>query len=98
MERMRRLRARCCGKNLRIDLTGDGKRMKVDSYGEQYEPAVDEILTGTGRAPNVEGPELDAAGVESDNHNGPRNSCGPRTIGASSLLDRDRSRPAEKDF
>ncbi|MDH4300849.1 MAG: mercuric reductase [Nitrospira sp.] len=56
----------CCGKDLRVEKTSDGKRLTVDSHGEQYDVTVDEILVGVGRAPNVEGIGLEAAGVGYD--------------------------------
>ncbi|MBH0178238.1 MAG: FAD-dependent oxidoreductase, partial [Nitrospira sp.] len=56
----------CCGKELTVQKTEAGKRMTVDSHGRQYDVTVDEILVGVGRAPNVEGIGLDAAGVEYD--------------------------------
>jgi pyruvate/2-oxoglutarate dehydrogenase complex dihydrolipoamide dehydrogenase (E3) component len=56
----------CCGKNLRVSRDADGKRLTVDSHGEHYDLAVDEILVGGGRTPNVEGLGLEAAGVEYD--------------------------------
>ncbi len=60
------IRLMCCGKNLRIGRAGDGKRLTVDSHGEHYEVTVDEILVGAGRAPNVDGLGLEAAGVAFD--------------------------------
>ncbi|MBW3542255.1 MAG: mercuric reductase [Planctomycetes bacterium] len=56
----------CCGKELRIRPTAAGKQLQVDSHGEHYELTVDEVLLGAGRAPNVEGLGLEAAGVEFD--------------------------------
>ncbi|HUG89294.1 MAG TPA: mercuric reductase [Planctomycetaceae bacterium] len=56
----------CCGKNLQISRAPAGKQLTVDSHGEHYELTVDEILVGAGRAPNVEGLGLEAAGVEFD--------------------------------
>lgn len=56
----------CCGKDLRVEKTSDGKRLTVDSHGQQYDVTVDEILVGVGRAPNVEGIGLEAAGVGYD--------------------------------
>ena len=56
----------CCGKNLRVSKDAGGKRLTVDSHGEHYDLAVDEILVGGGRAPNVEGLGLETAGVEYD--------------------------------
>jgi pyruvate/2-oxoglutarate dehydrogenase complex dihydrolipoamide dehydrogenase (E3) component len=56
----------CCGKDLKVSRTGDGKRLAVDSHGRQYDITVDEILVGVGRAPNVDGLGLDTVGVEYD--------------------------------
>jgi pyruvate/2-oxoglutarate dehydrogenase complex dihydrolipoamide dehydrogenase (E3) component len=56
----------CCGKDLRGGKDADGKRLAVDSHSEHYDLAVDEILVAGGRAPNVEGTGLEAAGVEFD--------------------------------
>jgi pyruvate/2-oxoglutarate dehydrogenase complex dihydrolipoamide dehydrogenase (E3) component len=56
----------CCGKILRVSKGADGKRLAVESHGEHYDVAVDEILVGGGRTPNVEGLGLEAAGVEYD--------------------------------
>jgi pyruvate/2-oxoglutarate dehydrogenase complex dihydrolipoamide dehydrogenase (E3) component len=60
------LQIMCCGKNLRVSRDAGGKRLTVDSHGEHYDLAVDEILVGGGRAPNVKGLGLEAAGVEYD--------------------------------
>ena len=56
----------CCGKELTVDKTDSGKRLRVDSHGEHYDITVDEILVGVGRTPNVEGLNLGAVGVEFD--------------------------------
>lgn len=56
----------CCGKALRVEKTEGGKRLMVDSHGQQYDVTVDEILVGVGRTPNVEGIGLEAAGVDYD--------------------------------
>lgn len=56
----------CCGKALTVHKTDSGKRLTVDSHGQPYDIAVDEILVGVGRAPNVEGLGLEAVGVEYD--------------------------------
>ncbi|MDZ4853333.1 MAG: mercuric reductase [Nitrospirota bacterium] len=56
----------CCGKDLRVEKTSGGKRLTVDSHGQQYEVTVDEILVGVGRTPNVEGIGLETVGVEYD--------------------------------
>ena len=39
-------------------------RLCVDTPGNAYAENVDKLLIGTGRAPNVEGLGLEAAGVE----------------------------------
>ena len=56
----------CCGKDLTVEKTSDGKRLTVDSHGQQCDVTVDEILVGIGRTPNVEGIGLEAVGVECD--------------------------------
>jgi pyruvate/2-oxoglutarate dehydrogenase complex dihydrolipoamide dehydrogenase (E3) component len=56
----------CCGKDLLINKTESGKRLTVDSHGQQYDVTVDEILVGAGRTPNVDGLGLNAAGVAYD--------------------------------
>jgi pyruvate/2-oxoglutarate dehydrogenase complex dihydrolipoamide dehydrogenase (E3) component len=56
----------CCGRDLRVSRDAGGKRLQVDSHGEQYDLTVDEILLGAGRTPNVEALALDIAGVQYD--------------------------------
>jgi pyruvate/2-oxoglutarate dehydrogenase complex dihydrolipoamide dehydrogenase (E3) component len=56
----------CCGKDLRVEKVEGGKRLMVDSHGQQYDVSVDEILVGVGRTPNVERIGLEAAGVAYD--------------------------------
>ena len=46
------------------------KSLRFESGGRQVEIEVDEILVGVGRAPNVEGLGLDAAGIEYDPRQG----------------------------
>lgn len=60
------LKLLCCGKDLKIEKTASGKRLTVDSHGQQYDITVDEILIGVGRTPNVEGLNLEGVGVEYD--------------------------------
>jgi pyruvate/2-oxoglutarate dehydrogenase complex dihydrolipoamide dehydrogenase (E3) component len=60
------VRLLCCGKDLHVQKTESGKRLTVDSHGRQYDVTVDEILVGVGRAPNVEGLDLNRVGVEYD--------------------------------
>jgi pyruvate/2-oxoglutarate dehydrogenase complex dihydrolipoamide dehydrogenase (E3) component len=56
----------CCGKDLTVLRTENGKRLTVDSHGRQYDVTVDEILVGVGRTPNIEGLGLEVVGVEYD--------------------------------
>jgi pyruvate/2-oxoglutarate dehydrogenase complex dihydrolipoamide dehydrogenase (E3) component len=56
----------CCGKDLTVLRTENGKRLTVDSHGRQYDVTVDEILVGVGRTPNIEGLGLELVGVEYD--------------------------------
>lgn len=51
-------------KPLRVSLTATGKLVHYESNGQAAEIEVDEILVGAGRAPNVEGLNLEAAGVQ----------------------------------
>jgi pyruvate/2-oxoglutarate dehydrogenase complex dihydrolipoamide dehydrogenase (E3) component len=53
-----------------ITSTGDGKRVLLRTNGKEEVVAVDEILIGAGRRPNVEGLNLEAAKVEYDEKNG----------------------------
>jgi pyruvate/2-oxoglutarate dehydrogenase complex dihydrolipoamide dehydrogenase (E3) component len=54
----------CCGKDMQVSRSADGKQLTVDSRGEQYDIVVDEILVGVGRSPNTDGLGLEAAGVK----------------------------------
>ncbi len=56
----------CCGKDLKITHSSEGKHLSVDSHGQHYDVTVDEILVGVGRKPNVDGLGLDLMGVEFD--------------------------------
>ena len=51
-------------KPLRVTRTAAGKVVHYESQGQTAEIEVDEILVGTGRTPNVEGLNLEAAGVK----------------------------------
>jgi pyruvate/2-oxoglutarate dehydrogenase complex dihydrolipoamide dehydrogenase (E3) component/uncharacterized membrane protein YdjX (TVP38/TMEM64 family) len=51
-------------KPLRVLTTAGGKIVQYESNGRAAEIEVDEILVGAGRAPNVEGLNLEAAGVK----------------------------------
>ncbi|WP_447972923.1 mercuric reductase [Nitrospira sp. Kam-Ns4a] len=56
----------CCGKDLAVGTADGGKRLTVESHGRRYDVVVDEILVGVGRAPNVEGLNLEGVGVAYD--------------------------------
>ncbi len=60
----------CCGRDVQISKTDGGKRLTVESHGQQYDVMVDEILVGVGRAPNVEGLGLETVGVAYDTKTG----------------------------
>jgi pyruvate/2-oxoglutarate dehydrogenase complex dihydrolipoamide dehydrogenase (E3) component len=47
----------------RVEKSSAGKLVHYETGGVRHEAAFDEILVGAGRAPNVEGLELEAAGV-----------------------------------
>jgi pyruvate/2-oxoglutarate dehydrogenase complex dihydrolipoamide dehydrogenase (E3) component len=54
----------CCGKELKLAKAEGGKiRLTVESHGNDYDEVVDQLLVAVGRAPNVEGLGLNAAGV-----------------------------------
>ena len=50
----------------RVERSGAGKLIWYELQGKEDTLAVDEILAGTGRAPNIEGLNLEAAGVQYD--------------------------------
>ncbi len=57
----------CCGKDLRVSNGGNGTvRLTLESDGKGYDLTVDKLLVAVGRAPNVEGLNLEAAGVQYD--------------------------------
>lgn len=57
---------KCCARNLKIRQETDGTHLSVDLKHEDrnYDVAVDQLMVAVGRAPNVEGLGLEAAGVE----------------------------------
>src|SRR6185503_12180381 len=57
-------------KIIRIERDGDEKVVRYESQGKEERLPVDEILTGAGRAPNVEGLNLEAVGVHYDRRKG----------------------------
>jgi pyruvate/2-oxoglutarate dehydrogenase complex dihydrolipoamide dehydrogenase (E3) component len=54
----------------RVEYTGEGKVIHFDINGRSSMVTVDEILVGAGRAPNVEGLNLEAVGVTYDKQKG----------------------------
>ena len=54
----------CSGKDLKVSGTYSGKRLTVDSQGQQHDVTVDEILVGVGRTPNVEGNGQETVGID----------------------------------
>lgn len=58
----------CCGQELGVRSSHDGrqKHLTVDSHGQHYDIAVDQILVGVGRTPNTDGLDLERAGVAYD--------------------------------
>ena len=86
------VRLLCCGKDLKVSKMVGGKRLTVDSHGQQYDVVVDEILVGVGRIPNVEGLGLEAIGVEFEKNgvkvNGRLQTSNPRIFAAGDVCSR----------
>src|SRR5262249_25525614 len=84
----------CCAKDFKITRTDTGKRLTVDSHGQQYDVAVDGILVGVGRTPNVEGIGLEAVGIEYDENgvkvNERLQTTNPRVFAAGDVCSRDK--------
>jgi pyruvate/2-oxoglutarate dehydrogenase complex dihydrolipoamide dehydrogenase (E3) component len=59
-------------RNLRISLKNSEKAVSFEHRDRQIEIIVDEILVGIGRAPNLEGLNLEAAGIACDPRQGVR--------------------------
>lgn len=57
---------KCCARNLNVRQEDNGIHLSVDLKHDDrhYDVAVDQIMAAVGRAPNVEGLGLEAAGVE----------------------------------
>lgn len=62
----------CCGKELKLRREAGQIRMSVESHGQQYDEAVDQLLVSVGRAPNVQHLGLESVGVEFDLRTGVR--------------------------
>lgn len=55
----------CCGKNMQIK-NEEGTRLVVESHGQAYDEPIDKLLVAVGRKPNIDGLNLEAAGIESN--------------------------------
>jgi len=60
----------CGGKAARISREGDERVIGLDCDGQRHDVRCDAILVGVGRAPNVEGLNLEAVGVAYDTREG----------------------------
>jgi len=60
------VRLLCCGQRIEVRRRGDQVFLHVESHGASHEEPVDALLVAVGRAPNVEGLNLEAAGVAYD--------------------------------
>ncbi len=60
----------CDAKIEHVERTGDLRTIRLEHEGESKSWEFDQILVGVGRAPNVEGIGLEAAGVEFDKRKG----------------------------
>ncbi len=59
------VRLLCCGKQVRVRPAEEsGVRLTLESHEHGYDEVVDRLLVAVGRAPNVEGLDLEAAGVD----------------------------------
>jgi len=56
----------CGGKAAKVERQGDERVISLECHGETHQVHFDQILLGVGRAPNVEGLNLEAAGVAHD--------------------------------
>src|SRR5260221_8078848 len=54
----------------RVERSASGKLIYYETQGKEETLAVDEILAGAGRAPNIDGLNLEAAGVQYDRRKG----------------------------
>ncbi len=60
----------CSSECTRVESAGDEKVLHVEQDGEERVISADEILVGAGRAPNVQGLNLEAVGVDYDERHG----------------------------
>ncbi|RMF38836.1 MAG: mercuric reductase, partial [Planctomycetota bacterium] len=60
------VRLLCCGRELNVRPRDGGIRLSVESHDQAYDEHIDALLVAVGRAPNVEGLNLEQVGVEYD--------------------------------
>lgn len=60
------VRLLCCAQELQLSQEASGIRVRVSSHGRSHDVTVDQLLVATGRAPNVEGLNLEGIGVSFD--------------------------------
>jgi len=56
----------CCGRDLRVGRAAHGLVLDLESHGRTVHLEVDHLLVATGRAPDLEGLNLETAGIEYD--------------------------------
>ena len=56
----------CCSRETKVRQEGSQARLYLQSHDQEYDELVDKLLVAVGRAPNVEGLNLEAVGVEYD--------------------------------
>lgn len=60
----------CCGKDTKLRKENGKTRITLESDGKSYDEEVDALLVSVGRAPNVDGLNLEGVGVEYDSRTG----------------------------
>ena len=60
----------CCGRETTVVSDSESIRLQLASHEQNYDISVDQLLVAAGRAPNVEGLNLEAVGVEYDSRTG----------------------------
>jgi pyruvate/2-oxoglutarate dehydrogenase complex dihydrolipoamide dehydrogenase (E3) component len=60
------VKLRCCAREVRVNRVDGDVQLSVVSHGASYEQRVDQLLVAAGRAPNVEGLNLEAVDVQYD--------------------------------
>eukprot|EP00913_Durusdinium_trenchii_P008930 g8396.t1 len=64
------VRLLCCGKQTTVSRTDSGIQIRLESHDQQYDVECDQLLVAAGRAPNVEGMNLEGVGVRFDARTG----------------------------